>query len=126
MSSQHIKINTKPVSKSRSRSRSRSNKRHQHSTSKSKLSKRHKESGERFHIRIPKKKLIIKNLKRKMGSKISKVSFAKRKRSDSISFTATPVSPTSFKSKKVINQDMKNLRDNFKRRSVFSQVNSPK
>ena len=117
-----IKINTQK----NSRSRSRSNRKLQKSVNRFKLPK-HENSTERKEVRIPKRKLIVKNLKSKKGERLTNLKFSRRSKkreSDSVSQSTTPKSKKFLKYSKGFSRDVKKLKNQFNRKTIV--MTSPK
>jgi hypothetical protein len=78
-------------------------------------------------MRIPKRKLIVRNLKNKKGEKLTNLKFSRRykkRESESVSQSTTPKSKKFIKYSKNFNKDMKNLKYNFDRKAIV--MTSPK
>lgn len=111
-----IKINTQKNSKSRSRS----NRKLQKSVGKFQLPE-HENSTERKEVRIPKRKLVVRNIKNKKGERLTNFKFSRRSKNretESISQSTTPKSKKFVKYSKNFNRDMKHLKNNFDRRAI--------
>lgn len=117
----HIKINSKKSSRSRSRSKSNRSickDEYRFNTS-------HQESNDRRNFRIPKRKLIVKKLKKKKGSKNRSFKLTQNNRGSIFDSTDTPKSPIVVKTVKKFKQDFERIKKNFERKLPKSQVCSP-
>lgn len=78
-----------------------------------------------MNFRIPRRKLIVKKLKKKKGSKNRNIKITKNNIKNDLDSTETPKSPIVVKTVKKFNRDFDHIKKSFARKHPKSQVCSP-